>query len=96
MADLDAQIRELLVGMRPRRFGSFTPDPHGPIEAWLNATEAAILAVLDLHKPIEGQTYVDRPCSCMPDPDDPYVAHPWPCPTVRAIAAAFGIEVHGD
>jgi hypothetical protein len=86
VADLDA-IREAVVGMRPRRFGHFTPDPHGPIEAWLNGAEAAILAVLDLH-PAEAHECLQRDVG-----GESYTAYAPTCPTRRAIAKSLGFEV---
>ena len=47
---------------------------------------AALRAVLDLHKPRNG----NDDCGHCVNPADAHWGIPWPCPTVRAIEAALG------
>ena len=56
----------------------------------------AIVAVLGEHKPLPDEVGVSETgliCGCLPDGSDPYVAHDYPCLTVRAIAEKLGVEV---
>lgn len=53
-------------------------------------SDAALFAVLELHKPFEELT-----CSCSKEFENHYVSWPYPCPTLLAIAKALGIEVDG-
>ena len=46
----------------------------------------ALRAVLDLHKPRNGND-----CGHCVDPADAHWGIPWPCPTVRAIESAMGV-----
>ena len=93
MPDLDALIRERLDD--PKRF----------LENGIEPLIDAITAVLDLHalrpgggigyEPDDGSKYerMGRVCTSCGPPDEYAVR--WPCPEVRAIAAALGIEVDG-
>jgi hypothetical protein len=61
---------------------------------WLG--RAILEAVLEHHKPIEGSHHKPIVCGCAIEPDDPYTAWEYPCPTVKAIAKALGIGVGDD
>ncbi len=93
MPNLDAQIRERLSD--PKRF----------LENGIEPLIDAITVVLDRHAlhpdggigyhPDDGSKYerMSRVCiSCGP-PDE--YAERWPCPEIRAIAAALGVEADG-
>lgn len=53
---------------------------------------AAVVAVLGLHKPVEGDHYKPIVCGCALE-DDTAVMWEYPCPTARAIAENLGVEV---
>jgi len=63
---------------------------------------AALGAAVDLHKPVMGQGYDMRQARLVPmqacttcgTPGE--YAVPWPCPELRKIAQALGIEVTGE
>ena len=61
-------------------------------------TQAALLAALDLHKPVVGVEESSGGlllcAECGPGEDEHYKPL-WPCPTVGAIAKALGIEADG-
>ena len=85
MTDLNAAIREYLT--------------HAPDTAnGVLAMQSALLATLDEHEPIEVESRPIRRavCICPPSSNDPIATHPYPCPTVVAIARALGIEVGDD
>jgi hypothetical protein len=93
MPDLDQQIRDL-VTKRPSIFPGMTrgSETHLRYKGWSDRTAAALLAILDLHKPEwNGGTQICWYCreggpGCEAEP----VAYP--CETVRAIAAELGVE----
>lgn len=79
------------------------PDPNTALRARLEdfvenaldpqAAAAACLAALDLHQPFtKAGMVLCRECSPARDGGRHYLLSPWPCPTWKAIAAAFGIE----
>jgi hypothetical protein len=82
VTDLDAAIRERLALDEDGHYFRYDSE----------MIQRAVLAVLDLHRPIEGRYAGVPACSCLPDPSDEAVAHEWPCPTVLAIAEKLGIE----
>ena len=98
MLNLDEAIRAKLA--------DYGEDPCGYatcIVVGFSEMRAAITAVLDRHalhpdggigyEPDDGSKYerMSRVCASCGPPDE--YAVQWPCPEVRAIAAAFGIEV---
>jgi hypothetical protein len=85
VSDLDAAIRAKLAVDQDSYYFEYDCE----------MIQGAMFAALDQHQPVEGDEPGDIMCSCNPRPDDPYVAYAYPCPTVKAIATALGIEVDG-
>lgn len=81
--DLAAQIRKRLENSDPGW--------------WEGEMKAALLAVLDVHKPERHSigAKVWHNCASCRDTDWNGPEVPWPCETVEAIAKALGIEVDG-
>lgn len=93
-ADLDAAIRERVQAMRhnaQRRAIDAVEERDERLRQLADDAEVladTLLAVIDAHGP-----HWDDPAKCSCDgEDDMYVAHTRPCPAVRAIAKALGIE----
>ncbi len=54
----------------------------------------ALLVVLNLHKPVPLGTHLgdDPPLECLECIEAAGASAAWPCPTVRGIATALGVE----
>lgn len=86
MSDLNAAIRERL---EIRDSGDSTGyDPYFVYDCEL--VQAAMFAVLDLHKPIWDGQRCDHCRDSVPDCGTEPAC--WPCETIRAIAEKLGIE----
>jgi hypothetical protein len=86
MTNLDAAIRA--------RLAEYDDSMYRTGSLWgTEDMQAALLAVLDLHQPVPFGTYLgDRPpTDCSECVAASGVNESWPCPTVRAIAAALGV-----
>lgn len=93
MSELDAAIRAKLA--------SWGDDPCGyatcVVVGW-SGIRAAIVAVLDRHKPrtaVEGPLEGKPICDGCSDGTNEWLATADPCPTKRAIAEKLGVEVGG-
>lgn len=85
MSDLDQAIRARLHLDDPAE------DSRDLLDDW-DAAVRALIAVLDLHAPIDGGAHV---CAARSDAEGHYVAYEVVCPTVRVIAGALGVEADG-
>ena len=95
MTDLDAAIRAKLAD-RPALEASELPGERArDVNGWISHATQAIEAVLDEHKPMDGWDTDSLVCTCLPDYDDTYMAHAYPCPSLRALAGKLGVEVDG-
>lgn len=101
MPDLHAAIRERLdlrptFGVAALATGTVAPNA----ARWINVANAAIEAVLKLHRPedseytdADGQSRTSTDCDTC---DTGGVPDGWPCPTVLAIADKLGIPTGGN
>jgi len=87
MPDLAVQIRERLDRLDEDLTSAIT---YGPVEVPM----VALHAVLELHTPTDDGSGLLTVCGvcCGPSESWERLALPWPCPTVRAVATALGIE----
>jgi hypothetical protein len=94
VADVDAAIRARLASFSNEAClgGCGCEDNRCNVQGF-DEMRDALIAVLGQHKPMEGLTADVPVCTCLPDCDDTYVAHDYPCSTVRDIAKALGVEV---
>lgn len=92
MADLDAAIRagideavQQIKGCDPDTFVAMAADE----------LRDALVAVLDLHSPVaatEEMEVGELLCAADGPSEDEHLMKRYPCPTVRAIAKALGVE----
>jgi hypothetical protein len=95
MPDLDEQIREL-IARRPKHFpGMSRPgETYDRYKGWSDRSAAAILTVLELHKPNPHPGGLGPYCE--PCRGGYEGCEPWPCRTVLAMAKELGIEAPGE